>query len=69
VTDGGTILNDGLSYDIFSQAGQAIRHPVGVDPLAGLPVQRVIAAGVSQSQGRLVTYHNSIHPLAGVYDA
>jgi hypothetical protein len=68
VTAGNTVPADSLSYDIFSQAAQAIRHPAGVDPLGGLPVRTVIAAGVSQSQGRLVLYHNSIHPLAGVYD-
>jgi hypothetical protein len=68
VTDNGTITNDALSYDIFSQAAQAIRTPRGVDMLAGLPVRRIIAIGASQSQGRLVTYHNSIHPLADVFD-
>jgi hypothetical protein len=36
--------------------------------LGGLPVRRIIAIGASQSQGRLVTYHNSIHPLANVFD-
>src|SRR5215468_6425998 len=36
VTDGGTITNDALSYDIFSQAGQAIAHPVDIDPIAVL---------------------------------
>lgn len=66
---GGTITDDSLSYDVFSQAGQAVRHPMGVDFMAGLPVERVIASGVSQSQGRLVNYYNSIHPLAQVYDA
>jgi hypothetical protein len=69
VTHGDTILDDSLSYDIFSQAAQAIRHPSGIDILGGLPVQRIFAIGASQSQGRLVIYHNSIHPLAGVYDA
>ncbi|HEX9461279.1 MAG TPA: alpha/beta hydrolase domain-containing protein [Alphaproteobacteria bacterium] len=69
VTAGGTITNDALSYDIFSQASQAIRNPVGVDPLGGLKAKRIIAGGVSQSEGRLVTYYNSIHPLAGAYDA
>jgi hypothetical protein len=44
------------------------RNPVGVNPLGGLPVRMVIASGVLQSEGRLVAYHNSIHPLAGVYD-
>jgi Alpha/beta hydrolase domain len=28
-----------------------------------------LAIGASQSEGRLVLYHNSIHPLAGVFDA
>jgi hypothetical protein len=68
VTDNGTITDDSLSYDIFSQAAQAIRTPRGVDMLAGLPVRRIIAIGASQSEGRLVTYHNSIHPLANVFD-
>jgi len=68
VTAGNTVPSDALCYDIFSQAAQAIRSPVGVDPMGGLPVQRIFAVGASQSQGRLVTYHNSIHPLAGVVD-
>jgi len=41
VTDNGTITDDALSYDIFSQAAQAIRTPRGVDMLAGLPVRRI----------------------------
>jgi len=52
----------------FSQAAQAIRYPVGIDPLAGLQVKRIIAAGGSQSQSRLVIYHNSIHPLSEAFD-
>jgi hypothetical protein len=68
VTDNRTVTDDSLSYDIFSQAAQAIRTPGGVDILAGLPVRRTIAIGASQSEGRLVTYHNSIHPLANVFD-
>jgi hypothetical protein len=62
-------LDDALEWDIFSQAAQAVRSPVGVDPMGGLNVERVIAIGASQSAARLVTYHNSIHPLAGVFDA
>jgi hypothetical protein len=69
VTDGGTILDDALSYDIFSQAGQAVMNPVGVDPLNGLQPERILASGASQSAGRLVVYHNSIHPLANFFDA
>jgi hypothetical protein len=69
VTDGGTILDDALSYDIFSQAGQAVMSPVGVDPLSGLQPERILASGASQSAGRLVVYHNSIQPLANFFDA
>ena len=68
VTAGGTITGDALSYDIFSQAGQAIKHPVGVNPLGGLKARHVIAIGKSQSASRLSTYVNSIDPLAGEYD-
>ena len=68
VTQGGTITNDDLSYDIFSQAGQAVRQPMGVDPLGGLKARRVIAIGESQSAFRLAIYINSINPLANEYD-
>jgi alpha/beta hydrolase family protein len=68
VTQGGSIADDSLAYDIFSQAAQAVRNPMGVDPMSGLPVKRVFATGGSQSAARLVDYHNAIHPLAGVFD-
>src|SRR5437667_7722819 len=68
VNQGGTVNNDALSYDIFSQAGQAIKSPKGVDMLGGLKPSHVIAVGESQSAQRLSTYTNSIHPLANVYD-
>lgn len=68
VTAGGTITNDDLAYDIFSQAAQAVRNPIGVDPTGGLPVDLILAVGASASAGKLVSYHNSIHPLAGVFD-
>jgi hypothetical protein len=64
-----TITNDALSYDAFSQAAQAVRSPVGVDPLGGLEPQRVIATGHSQSASRLVTYVNAIQPLSHAFDA
>jgi len=68
VTDGGTILDDALSFDIFSQAGQAIANPKGVRPLGNLRPGRIIASGASQSAGRLTTYYNAIQPLANLYD-
>lgn len=70
VTAGGTITDDTLSYDIFSQAVKAVRSPAGIDPLGPLPPPRyVIATGHSQSAGRLANYHNGIQPLASVLDA
>ena len=59
---------DVLSYDIFSQVGQAIRQPGAIDVLHGLKPKRVFAIGESQSASRLATYANSIQPLANVYD-
>lgn len=59
VTDGGKVTGDLLSYDVFGQGIQAIRNVPSV--LGGLPVRRVIAAGVSQSGGRLAIYLNAVH--------
>jgi len=59
---------DGYSYDIFSQAAQAVRHPNQVDPLGGLRTRYVIATGRSQSAFRLVTYINAFHPLTRAFD-
>lgn len=66
VTDNGAITDDSLSYDIFSQAGRAIRTNQKV--LSGLRPQLMIAIGASQSASRLTPYYNSIHPLHHVYD-
>ncbi len=68
VTAGGTLQDDSLSYDIFSQAAQAVRNPLGADPMGGLPVTSVIAVGLSQAAIYLVAYQNAVHPLAGVFD-
>jgi hypothetical protein len=59
---------DSFSFDIFSQAGQAIRAPSGTDPLGGLKVKRVLAIGDSQSAARLTTYIDGVDPLARIYD-
>jgi hypothetical protein len=58
--------SDAMSYDIFSQVGQAIRQPGAVDVLHELKPKRIFAIGESQSAGRLATYANSIQPLANV---
>src|ERR1700730_10013997 len=63
VTAGGTITDDSLSYDIFSQAGRVIRSQPGV--LGGLRPRILIAIGASQSASRLTPYYNSIHLCIG----
>lgn len=64
------IPGETYSFDIFSQAGAALRHPNGADPLGGLKVQRLIAHGQSQSAGRLTAYlNNGYQQKARVYDA
>jgi hypothetical protein len=63
VTGLGRLFDDGLRFDIFSQAVKVLRAPVDVDPLGPLDPVVVIAAGTSQSGGNLAAYHNSIAPL------
>lgn len=58
---------DSYSYDIFSQAGQAIRDSAATI-LGGLQPRTVLAVGESQSAFRLTTYIDAIHPLVHVYD-
>lgn len=60
---------DDFSFDMFSQMAKAIRAPAGTDPMAGLKVKRIIAAGQSQSAGRLDTYVRQVQADAGVIDA
>jgi len=57
---------DAWSFDIFSQAGHALRSVVP-PPVSTRPV-RLLASGHSQSGAFLVTYVNAIDPLAAVYD-
>ena len=57
---------DSFSYDIFSQAGQAVRDDAATI-LAGLRPHTLIAAGESQSAGRLMTYIDAVQPIAHVF--
>lgn len=69
VTADGTLIGCELCMDIFSQAAQAIRSPIDVNPMGGLKVREVVAVGASQSQWNLVWYHNFTHPDHQVVDA
>jgi hypothetical protein len=66
----GTLVHPGddYSYDIFTHAARAIRGEGDVDVLEGLPAERLIGYGESQSAMRMVSYVNGVHPLAGAYD-
>jgi len=64
------ISDDKYSYDIFSQAAQAIKSPGGKNVMGGFTVKRVIAAGASQSAMYLTNYYNGVHAHSrgGVFD-
>lgn len=62
VTAGERWMTDELSYDIFAQAAEAVRDPDGADPMGGLPVDKIIAMGGSQSAGRMTVYYDRILP-------
>jgi hypothetical protein len=58
---------DAYSYDMFSQAGTAVRADAR-RVLGGLRPDRVLAMGESQSAWRLVTYIDAVQPRARAYD-
>jgi hypothetical protein len=63
---GVSISNDALSYDIFSQAAQAVRtHP---EITGGRAPVDVLGSGHSQSALRLTTYANAIQPRDHVFN-
>jgi hypothetical protein len=59
---------DAFAYDIFSQAGMAVRGAAGAKVLGPLAAKRLLATGDSQSAVFLTTYVNAIDPIAKVYD-
>lgn len=69
LTAGGTITDDSLSYDVFSQVVKALKGPGREQLLGNLKApQAVLAVGQSQSAGRLTLYYNSIQPAHGLVD-
>lgn len=63
----GTLVHpgDAFSFDIFSQAGEAVKHGKVLGPLTP---KHVLATGESQSAVFMTTYVDAIDPLAKVYD-
>lgn len=58
---------DAYAFDIFTQISGAVRSVL--HDREGPPVERMIAAGASQSAFYLTTYINAIDPLDAVFDA
>ncbi|MGH9047877.1 MAG: alpha/beta hydrolase domain-containing protein, partial [Acidimicrobiales bacterium] len=62
---------DRYSYGILTQVARAFgprRGTSGVDPMAGLTVERAVALGASQSAARLASYINGVQPLTHAFD-
>ena len=70
VTAGGEIMDDALSYDIFTAIARAALQPAGGEPdvLDGLRPEVLLATGHSQSAARLAAYINHVHGLDPVFD-
>ena len=65
------ILNhpgDNYSYSMFHQIAKKIRYPEDEDFLSGLNIERMIAAGESQSAARMITYINLLGKAEGLFD-
>ncbi|HEY3464570.1 MAG TPA: alpha/beta hydrolase domain-containing protein [Amycolatopsis sp.] len=60
------LSGDALSYDVFSQAAQAVRANPAL--LGGRTPSVVLGTGHSQSALRLTTYANAIQPVRHAYD-
>lgn len=59
---------DNYSYDIFSQAAQAVLHPRGLRPFGDLHIRYAIADGESQSASYLTTYVDALAPTTHLFD-
>lgn len=59
---------DQFSYDMFTQAAATTRDPSGEKPFADYDVHTLLAAGESQSAGRMTTYVNAIQPKTQLFD-
>jgi len=59
---------DSYSYDIFTQAAQAVRGAGDGAPLGPLSPERLIGVGESQSATRMVTYIDGVQPISEAFD-
>jgi len=68
LTAGGTVTDDSLSYDVFSQVAAALKGFGRSQLIGNLKPKAYFAIGQSQSASRLTLYYNSVQPLHKVYD-
>lgn len=59
---------DEYANDMFSQIARAFENPGQVDPMGGLDVEVLLAAGQSQSANRLTDYVKTTQADAGIID-
>lgn len=59
---------DSFSYSMFHQISQSVRHPADQDYLQGLRIERMIAAGESQSAARMISYINMLGKTPDLFD-
>jgi Alpha/beta hydrolase domain len=59
---------DAYSFDIYSQAGAALKAAQGKGALGPLVPRQMLSIGESQSAAFLTTYVNAVDPIARVYD-
>jgi hypothetical protein len=68
LTDGGAVLDDSQSFDVYTQIAQLAKGNSRQNPLADLRLSTVYAAGASQSARFLGIYYNTVQPLNPVFD-
>ena len=59
---------DAFAYDIYSQVAAALRSPRGAAVLGGVPLERILAIGESQSAGWLTSYIDGFQPTTDLFD-
>jgi Alpha/beta hydrolase domain len=59
---------DSFSYDIYSQASEAVRSSSDTDILGGMLARDIVGLGYARSSTMMVTFINAIHPLYNPYD-
>ena len=68
LTNGGAVLDDSQSFDVYSQIGLLAKGTSRDNPLSDLHLRTVYAAGASQSARFLGIYYNTVQPIQSVFN-